>query len=126
MRLIFALALLCCTPSFAQSFSSHKMSDTLLDLSTMEVSPHELAFTQVLSEICPPFLNAPQRQKFRESYQKQLKILIPDFDPAQVMQQINRQRDYRITLKSMRNWTSSYPKEENRALCIEFAETPPF
>lgn len=111
--------------SQANAFTSNmpiKMTDTLLDLSTMEVSPHELALTQVLAEICPAFLNAPQKQKFQESYKKQLQALMPEFDPTLVMTQMNRQKEYRNTLKSVRAWTVSYPKEENRALCVEFAE----
>lgn len=132
MRLfILILCVLFCPPSFAQSVGilpnvQKMMPEKLLDLSTMEVSPHELALTQVLSEICPPFLNPPQKRKFYDSYQKQLKALIPEFDPALVMRQINQQQDYRLTLQGVRHWTLSYPKEENRALCIEFAETPIF
>lgn len=131
MRLFF---LCCCfalltTPSFARSFATEHNTlvvEKLLDLSVMETSPHELALTQVLSEICPPFLNHRQKKQFSESYHKQLKLLIPEYDPAVVMRQINEQKDYRITLQGVRDWTLSFPKEENKELCIEFAETPIF
>lgn len=127
MRLIllafFSIFAMTATAQSATSYNQKMMADTLLDLSTMEASPHEIAFTQVLSEICPPFLNAPQKRKFQESYQKQLRVLIPEFDPITVITQINRQKEYHTTLKSVRAWTMSYPAEENKALCIEFAET---
>lgn len=96
-----------------------------VDLSLIEVTPHELALTQVLSEICPPLLNATQKQKFSESYQTQLQALMPALDTALAMKQVNRQREYRTILQDIRKWTLSYPNEENKALCIEFAESQP-
>lgn len=96
-----------------------------VDLSLIEVTPHELALTQVLSEICPPLLNAVQKQKFTESYQIQLQALMPALDASLAMKQINRQREYKAILNDIRRWTLSYPNEENKALCIEFAETQP-
>lgn len=94
-----------------------------LDLSQVEVTPHELALTQVLAEICPPMLNQTQRQKFSQAYQAQLKEFLPNLNTTLAMQQISSQKYYKNVLKSIRAWTLSYPKEENKALCIEFAES---
>ncbi len=98
-------------------------TSTHLDLSQVEVTPHELALTQVLAEICPPMLNQTQRQKFTQAYQAQLKEFLPNLNTTLAMQQISSQKYYKNILKSIRTWTLSYPKEENKALCIEFAES---
>ena len=45
------------------------------DLSVIEVTPHELALTQVLGEICPSMLNNTQRRKFKKVYEQQLQSL---------------------------------------------------
>lgn len=119
-RVLPVLALLC--------FGTSAWADdkpARLDLSLIEVTPHELALTQVLSEICPPLLNTIQKQKFSESYQLQLQSLMPALDTAIAMKQINRQREYRAILNDIRKWTLSYPNEENKALCVEFAENQP-
>lgn len=103
--------------------STSAMASTRVDLSLIEVSPHELALTQVLSEICPTLLTTKQQQKFNQAYQIQLQLLMPKLDPQLAMQQVNNQKEYRKLLGSIRKWTLSYPKEENRALCIEIAES---
>lgn len=93
-----------------------------LDLSSIEVTPHELALTQVLSEICPPLLNGAQKRKFTQAYQAQLKEFMPNLDPVAAMRQIGAQREYRTILSSIRSWTLSFPTAENKALCEEFSE----
>lgn len=94
-----------------------------LDLSLIEVTPHELALTQVLSEICPPLLDANQKLKFAKAYDAQLKLFMPKLDPQAAMQQIGNQKAYRNILNGIRVWTLSYPSLENQALCVEFAES---
>ena len=96
---------------------------TSVDLSLIEVTPHELALTQVLSEICPPLLNANQKLKFAKAYDAQLKLFMPKLDPQAAMQQIGTQKAYRNILNGIRVWTLSYPSLENQALCVEFAES---
>ena len=93
------------------------------DLSQVQVMPHELALTQVLNEICPNMLTPAQRRKFSRAYQAQLQEFLPNLNTQQAMQQIGSQKEYQRILGSMRTWTMSFPKEENKALCIEFAES---
>lgn len=106
-------------------FSSYTWASeqTWVDLSAIEVTPHELALTQVLSEICPPLLNVTQNNKFQQVYQHQLQFFMPTLNTALAMQQINDKKEYHHILKGIRAWTLSFPKEENKALCVEFAES---
>lgn len=93
-----------------------------LDLSSVDVSPHELALTQVLSEICPRLLGVSKQKDFMQSYEMHLKLLIPNADSKAVMAHFNRQKEYRAILEGVRRWTLSYPASENKALCLEIAE----
>lgn len=93
------------------------------DLSQINATPHELAFLQVLSEICPPMLNSEQKRLFSKAYQEQLVYFMPNINATAAMHQISSQREYRRALDWARKWTKTFPREENRALCIEFAES---
>lgn len=97
-------------------------ANSQLDMSLVDATPHEIALTQVLSEICPPMLTPTQKNQFAKAYQMQLKVFMPTLDTTLVMQQFSAQKEYKIILNSIRQWTLSYPKEENKQLCIEFAE----
>lgn len=96
---------------------------TRVDLSKIEVTPHELALTQVLAEICPPFLTHEQKQKFSTVYQFHLQDIMPTLDTKIAMAQVNAQPEYRTILQDIRQWTNSFPTDENKALCVEFAES---
>lgn len=93
-----------------------------LDFSLIQTSPHELALTQVLSEICPPLLEQTLHEQFSHSYYNHLKLLMPSLDPNVVMPKINEHPEYSKILQGVREWTVSYPDDENRGLCIEFAQ----
>ena len=51
-----------------------------LDLSGINITKHEIAVMQVLSEICPSMLNGNQKQRFYKSYTVQLHELMPSLD----------------------------------------------
>lgn len=93
------------------------------DLSQISVTPHELAFLQVLSEICPSMLNHEQKRLFFRAYNEQLIDFIPNVNTSSAMMQISSQREYKRALDWARTWTKSFPYEENYALCVEFAES---
>lgn len=105
--------------------SSMTTQSAPLDLSGVTADPYELALMQVLGEICPPLLNSAQRQKFMNAYQTQLRSFMPaNLNANAALRQIGNQRSYRNVLQNVRTWTLSYPVSENKALCVEFAETP--
>lgn len=97
-------------------------TDNAVDFSLIQTSPHELALTQILSEICPPLLNESLHEQFANSYYHHLKLLMPTLDPHLVMPKINEHPEYAKILQGVREWTASYPDGENKALCAEFAE----
>lgn len=94
-----------------------------VDLSLIEVTPHELALTQVLAELCPTLLTQEQSKKFAYAHQIQLQSFMPTLDTVIAMKQVSQQPEYKKIVQSIKRWTLSYPKEENKALCIEFAES---
>lgn len=94
-----------------------------VDLSLIEVTPHELALTQVLAELCPTLLNQEQNKKFAYAHQIQLQSFMPSLNTTLAMRQVSQQPEYKKIIQSVKRWTLSYPKEENKALCIEFAES---
>lgn len=94
-------------------------------LSQINATPHELAFLQVLSELCPTMLNARQKQQFHEAYNEQLSSFLPNLNTNATMLQISSQNEYKRALKWARSWTKTFPESENRALCVEFAESAP-
>lgn len=93
-----------------------------LDMSGMNITKHEIAVMQVLSEICPPMLNGNQKQRFYKSYNVQLHELMPSLeDPKAAIQYLSTQQDYRQILQSIRSWTMSFSRQDNRAICEDLA-----
>lgn len=93
-----------------------------LDMSGMNITKHEIAVMQVLSEICPPMLNGNQKQRFYKSYNVQLHELMPSLDdPKAAIQYLSTQQDYRQILQGIRSWTMSFSKQDNRAICEDLA-----
>lgn len=102
--------------------AANNVSTIPLDMSGMNITKHEIAVMQVLSEICPPMLNGNQKQRFYKSYNVQLKELMPTLDdPKAAIQYLSTQQDYRQILQSMRSWTLSFSKQDNKALCEDLA-----
>ena len=94
-----------------------------LDMSGMNITKHEIAVMQVLSEICPPMLKGNQKQRFYKSYNTQLRELMPSLeDPKAAIQYLSTQQDYRQILQGMRSWTMSFPKQDNKELCQDMAD----
>ncbi|WP_227514269.1 MCR_0457 family protein [Psychrobacter urativorans] len=93
-----------------------------LDMSGMNITKHEIAVMQVLSEICPPMLKGNQKQRFYKSYNMQLRELMPSLeDPKAAIQYLSTQQDYRQILQGMRSWTMSFAKQDNQELCEDMA-----
>lgn len=127
IRILTLLTLGMCSQSFANTQDTiirDTVTAPLLDLSSVTADPYELALTQVLAEICPPLLNETQRQRFFNAYNLQMRSFIPaHLDSQAAIRQIGSQHGYRNILQSVRSWTLSYPTNENKALCIEFANS---
>ena len=93
-----------------------------LDMSGMNITKHEIAVMQVMSEICPPMLKGNQKQRFYKSYNMQLRELMPSLeDPKAAIQYLSTQQDYRQILQGMRSWTMSFAKQDNKELCEDMA-----
>lgn len=92
----------------------------LLNISDTE---YKLALAQALSEVCPSMLTVKQQAQFDTAYQNQIRLFMPNANPKEVMQKLAGKQDYQVALKNMRNWTASFPPDENRALCQEFAQS---
>lgn len=92
------------------------------ELAKIRVTKYELALVQVLAEICPKMLNANQRVQFFEAYRRQLRAFIPNTDnPEKILEYLTHQKDYRTVLQNVRAWTASFPVNENRQICVDFA-----
>ena len=93
-----------------------------LDMSGINITKHEIAVMQVLSEICPPMLSGNQKQRFYKSYTVQLHELMPTLeDPKAAIQYLSTQQDYRQILQGIRSWTMGFSKQDNKALCEDLA-----
>lgn len=93
-----------------------------IDFSGISTTKHEIAVLQVLAEVCPPMLNRQQRDNFQRSYNQQLRQMLPTVNnPRAAVRYLSTQQDYKAILASMRNWTLSYSREENLALCNDLA-----
>ena len=93
-----------------------------VDLSGVNITKHEIAVMQVLSEICPPMLNGKQKQRFYKSYNVQLHELMPSLeDPKAAIQYLSTQQDYHQILQGIRSWTMGFSKQDNKALCEDLA-----
>ncbi|MBB3106382.1 hypothetical protein FHS24_000873 [Psychrobacter luti] len=108
--------------SQATNAASNSATTIPLDLSGINITKHEIAVMQVLSEICPPMLNGKQKQRFYKSYSVQLHELMPSLeDPKAAIQYLSTQQDYRQILQGIRSWTMGFSKQDNRALCEDLA-----
>lgn len=105
------------------TYAAPNLNTTIpLDMSGMNITKHEIAVMQVLSEICPPMLNGKQKQRFYKSYNVQLHELMPTLeDPKAAIQYLSTQQDYRQILQSIRSWTMSFSKQDNKSICEDLA-----
>ena len=105
------------------SFAANNSATTIpLDMSGINVTKHEIAVMQVLSEICPPMLTGKQKQRFYKSYNVQLHELMPSLeDPKAAIQYLSTQQDYRQILQGIRSWTMGFSRQDNKALCEDLA-----
>ena len=116
--LITSIAML----SQATNAASNSATTIPLDLSGVNITKHEIAVMQVLSEICPPMLTGKQKQRFYKSYNVQLHELMPSLeDPKAAIQYLSTQQDYRQILQGIRSWTMGFSKQDNKALCEDLA-----
>ena len=93
-----------------------------IDISELSTTKEEVALLQVLSEICPAMLPKNQQQGFSTAYNNELKRLMPTIsDPRMAVQYLSTQQDYKQILNETRQWTLSYSKDENKAICTELA-----
>ena len=108
--------------SQASNAANNPATTIPLDLSGINITKHEIAVMQVLSEICPSMLNGNQKQRFYKSYTVQLHELMPSLeDPKAAIQYLSTQQDYRQILQGIRSWTMGFSKQENKALCEDLA-----
>ena len=116
--LVRAVAML----SQASNAANNPATTIPLDMSGINITKHEIAVMQVLSEICPSMLNGNQKQRFYKSYTVQLHELMPSLeDPKAAIQYLSTQQDYRQILQGIRSWTMGFSKQENKALCEDLA-----
>ena len=108
--------------SQASNAANNPATTIPLDMSGINITKHEIAVMQVLSEICPSILNGNQKQRFYKSYTVQLHELMPSLeDPKAAIQYLSTQQDYRQILQGIRSWTMGFSKQENKALCEDLA-----
>lgn len=116
--LITSIAML----SQATNAASNSATTIPLDLSGINITKHEIAVMQVLSEICPPMLTGKKKQRFYKSYNVQLHELMPSLeDPKAAIQYLSTQQDYRQILQGIRSWTMGFSRQDNKALCEDLA-----
>lgn len=120
-KTLMALAML---GSTIGAVAEDKPSENIaIDISQLSTTKEEVAVLQVLSEICPPMLNKKQQQGFNTAYSNELQKLMPSIsEPRMAIQYLSTQQDYKQILNETRQWTLSYPKDENKAVCTELAE----
>ena len=108
--------------SQATNAASNSATTIPLDLSGINITKHEIAVMQVLSEICPTMLTGKQKQRFYKSYNVQLHELMPSLeDPKAAIQYLSTQQDYRQILQGIRSWTMGFSRQDNKALCEDLA-----
>ena len=99
-------------------------STIAIDMSELSTTKEEVAVLQVLSEICPPMLTKAQQSGFNNAYNVELKKLMPTIsDPRLAVQYLSTQQDYKQILNETRQWTLSYSKADNQAVCKELAQS---
>ena len=95
-----------------------------IDLSEVGPTKNEVAMLQVISEMCPPMLNAKQRTNFAKAYNTELQNLMPTIsEPKAAVQYLSTQADYQQILNDTRQWLLSFPKTDNQQMCFELAES---
>lgn len=95
-----------------------------VDLSGVSATTHEIALMQVLAEVCPGLISTHLRPKFARAYQTKLHQLMPTVsNPDNAMRYLYTQKEYRRVHTNIKNWTLSYSRAENRAMCEELATT---
>lgn len=95
-----------------------------VDISSMQITTHELALMQVLSEICPKLLRQNQQSSFQHAYNTKLQALMPNIsNPQNALQYLSAQKDYRDLHHSIKTWTLSFSEDENQALCEDIADS---
>ncbi|TWV84052.1 MCR_0457 family protein [Moraxella sp. VT-16-12] len=124
------ITLICTLLAFGSQNHTHAMDGgqyslpnkyPLLNISDTE---YKLALAQALFEICPSMLTVKQQAQFNAAYQNQIRLFMPNAsDPKEAMQKLASKQDYQVALKSLKNWTASFPPSENKALCQEFAQS---
>ncbi|WP_230656656.1 MCR_0457 family protein [Psychrobacter sp. I-STPA10] len=120
--IISSIGLITQTVNAATSYND--MITIPVDLAGISTTKYEIAVMHVLSEICPPMLNTQQRQKFYKAYNIELQKLMPTIkNPKSAIQYLSTQQDYKQVLQSIRGWTSSISRNENKALCQDLADT---
>ena len=63
-----------------------------------------------------------QKDRFYDAYNSQLRTFIPAVnDPDELLVYLSTQQDYQVILQNVRSWTKSFPVNENRELCVDFA-----
>ncbi|PID37830.1 MAG: hypothetical protein CR966_00240 [Pseudomonadales bacterium] len=89
-----------------------------VDFANINIKQYELATMQVLSEVCPKYLDSSQHATFNKAFNAQLRKLLPQVkNPKAAMKYLSNQPNYRKLLESVRSWTLSYSAEENKQLC---------
>lgn len=112
------------TPAQAASVSDQNPNHVTIDLSAVGPTKNEVAMLQVISEMCPPMLNAKQRTNFAKAYNTELQNLMPTIsEPKAAVQYLSTQADYQQILNDTRQWLLSYPKADNQQMCFELAES---
>lgn len=92
------------------------------DLTDIRVTKYKLALVQVMAEMCPNMLVGHQKDRFYDAYNSQLRAFIPAVnDPDELLVYLSTQQDYQVILQNIRSWTKSFPVNENRELCVDFA-----
>ncbi|PIE47520.1 MAG: hypothetical protein CSA42_02855 [Gammaproteobacteria bacterium] len=95
-----------------------------VDLSGISTTTHELALMQVLAEVCPGLISTNLRPKFAHAYRTKLHQLMPTVaNPDNAMRYLSTQTEYRRVHANIKNWTLSYSRAENKAMCEELATT---
>lgn len=106
----------------ASSSTSSPNNNTPIDISSMNITTHELALMQVLSEVCPQLLKQNQQTSFQTAYNNKLQELMPSIsNPQNAIRYLSSQKDYRDLHDSMKTWTLSFSRAENQALCEDIA-----
>ncbi|MDI4498130.1 hypothetical protein E6P71_05580 [Moraxella nonliquefaciens] len=129
---VFVIIFCTCVMNALPANAQHKESKLLKpvkaytistkDLTDIRVTKYKLALVQVMAEMCPNMLVGHQKDRFYDAYNSQLRTFIPAVnDPDELLVYLSTQQDYQVILQNVRSWTKSFPVNENRELCVDFA-----